>query len=220
MSGRAGPPADLPRLEAGHVLELRETIYRIFRTGGAHPVSWPTFRDYGPLIGGRFDHHVPPKGSSTARAMLYGAANVGDKAANVGDEAAIATCLVEAFQATRVIDRSDLTPYLAAFIPTRPLRLLDLRHNWPARAGTTGALNAGPHSRSHQWSRKIYATYTDLDGLLYPSAVAGIGGANVALYERATDAMPRQPLLNEPLTHVALALPLRRAADRFGFDLI
>lgn len=213
MSRRGAPPTTLPSLEAEDVVELEETIYRVYKTAGAHPAGWQTFRDFGPLIGGRFDHHMPPKGSATTRTVLYGAVNA-------GEEAAITTCLVEVFQATHVVDRFDQTPYLAAFDVTRPIRLLDLRHRWPGRAGTTQLLNSGPHSRSHRWSRKIYSSYGDIDGLIYPSAVAGIGGANVALYERGSDALPRRPLFNLPLTHTALGLPLRRAADRFGFDLV
>jgi len=195
------------------VIEVDDAIYRIFKTSGAHPASWQAFRSFGPLIGGRFDHHVPPKRDSATRAVLYGAVNA-------GDEAAIATCLVEVFQATRVIDRFDQAPYVAAFRPSRPVRLLDLRHRWPARAGATQALNSGPHSRSHRWSRKIYASYPNIDGLMYPSAVAGIGGANVMIFERALDSLPRQPLFNLPLTHAALVLPLKRAADRFAYDLV
>jgi hypothetical protein len=108
----------------------------------------------------------------------------------------------------------------AAFDPPRSVRLLDLRHRWPARAGATQALNSGPHSRSHRWSRKVYASYPDIDRLLYPSAVAGIGGANVMFFERAWDAILRRPSFNLPLTHTALVLPLRRAATRFGYDLV
>ena len=208
-----GPPSSLPALEAEDVAEVDQAIYRIFKTGGLHPAGWQSFRSFGPLIGGRFDHHVPPKRTSTTRAVLYGAVNA-------GDEDAIATCLVEVFQATHVIDRFDQSPYLAAFDPSRPVRLLNLRHRWPARAGATQALNSGPHSRSHRWSRKIYSSYPDIDGLLYPSAVAGIGGANVMLFERALDAIPRRPLFNLPLAHTALVLPLRRAADRFRYDLV
>jgi len=195
------------------VVAVDQPFYRIFKTASIHPAGWQTFRSFGPLIGGRFDHHIPPKRNSATRAVLYGAVNT-------GDEAAIATCLVEVFQAIHVIDRFDESPYLAAFEPSRSVRLLDLRHRWPARAGATQALNSGPHSKSHRWSRKIYSSYPDIDGLLYPSAVAGIGGANVMLFERALDAIARRPSFNLPLSHIALVLPLRRAADRFGYDLV
>jgi hypothetical protein len=165
------------------------------------------------MIGGRFDHHQPPKAESKTRAVLYGAINAS------GDEA-IATCLVEAFQSTRTIDRSTDSPYLVAFLPTRALRLLDLRLSWPSRAGVTQSLNNGPHGRSHAWSRRIYAAYDEIDGLIYPSAVAGIAGANVLLFERARTALPAYPELNLPLSHVALTRPLGRIAGRFGYILV
>ncbi|MGH7488302.1 MAG: hypothetical protein ACREMY_22295 [bacterium] len=45
-------------------------------------------------------------------------------------------------------------------------------------------------------------------------------GTTVMLFERASDALPRRPLFNLPLSHTALVLPMRRAADRFGYDLV
>jgi len=92
-------------------------------------------------------------------------------------------CLAEVFQAGRVIDRHTGTPYLAPFSPERPLRLLDVRGTWPARAGVTQILNTGSHRRAHEWSRQSYTAYPDLDGVLYPSAAAGIIGVNIVLYD-------------------------------------
>lgn len=161
-------------------------------------------------MGGRLDHHVPPKSTSKSRGTLYAAHG----------STAIETCLAEVFQGTRVIDRHDRAPYLAAFQLERSLRLLDLRDTWPARAGVTQILNTGSHTQAQAWSRKIHLSYIDLDGVLYPSAASGISGINIMLYERAAPTMPPRPLFNEPLSHTGLVLPLRRAADRFGYLLL
>lgn len=207
MSSFPRPPASLPGLRPEDVATIEGETWRVYFSDGPHPGSWRSFRYYGPVVGGRFDHHVPPQGLSTSRATLYAATDID-------------TCLAEVFQAGRVIDRHTGTPYLAAFSPERPLRLLDVRATWPARAGVTQILNTGSHRRAHEWSRQFYTDYPDLDGVLYPSAAAGIIGVNIMLYERAAAALPTRPLFNEPLTHTGLVLPLRRAAHRFGYLLI
>ena len=127
--------------------------------------------------------------------------------------------LAEVFQAGRVIDRHTGTPYLAALSPERPLRLLDVRGTWPARAGVRQILNTGSHRRAHEWSRQSYTDYPDLDGVL-PLGRSGHHRRDIMLYERAAAALPTRPLLNEPLTHTGSVLPLRRAAHRFGYLLI
>ena len=38
------------------------------------------------------------------------------------------------------------------------------------------------------------ADYPNLDGVLYPSAAAGVIGVNIMLYERAAAALPTRPL--------------------------
>ena len=44
-------PSQTVNLEAG------EKIFRVFRTEGPYPVSWNTFRYFGPTSS-RFDHHL------------------------------------------------------------------------------------------------------------------------------------------------------------------
>ena len=210
MPAFPSPPERLPDLRPDDVAEIDGRVWRVYFSAGAYPGTWRTFRSYGPVVGGRFDHHEPPKSSSTSRAVLYGAHG----------STAIETCLAEVFQGTRVIDRHDRAPYLAAFRLERPLRLLDLRDSWPARAGVTQIINSGSHTRAQAWSREIYLNYPDLDGMLYPSAASGISGANIMLYERAATALPSRPLFNEALSHTGLVLPLRRAAYRFGYFLL
>lgn len=56
--------------------------------------------------------------------------------------------LAEVLQGTRVIDRADRVPYLAAFTLDRPLKLLDLGGfaggTWPTRLGCDHSLDSGP----------------------------------------------------------------------------
>ncbi len=210
MPAFPSPPERLPDLRPDDVAEIAGHLWRVYFSAGAHPGTWRTFRSYGPVVGGRFDHHVPPKSSSTSRAVLYAA--IGPRA--------IETCLAEVFQGTRVIDRHDRAPYLAAFQLVRQVRLLDLRDSWPARAGVTQILNSGSHTQAQAWSRQVFLSYPDLDGVLYPSAASGISGANIMLFERAAPALPPRPLFNEALSHTGLVLPLRRAAYRFGYFLL
>lgn len=188
-----------------HDLARGTLLWRVYRTEGRHATSWNAFRSFGPAASGRFDHHPPPPADSAKRAILY-----------VGID--IATCLAEVYQRTRLVDRIDGRPYLAAFALPEEVRLLDTRSGWPTRAGASQALNTGAHSSAQAWSRAIYDAYEEIAGIRYPSAMWG-PGLNVALYERAKNAVPRRPLLHLPLDHPGLELPLRRTAAMIGYAL-
>jgi len=187
-------------------------LARIYRAGGTHPARWNQFREQGPVATARFDPHpVHREGSRRGRgtageAVLYAATD-------------LRTCLAEAFQATRVVDRRTGRPYLSVWRPARTLRLLDLAGTWPTRAGASQAISSGPRDRAREWARAIRAALPDIDGLWYRSSMDS-GNPAVCLWAPARDAMPEVPLLNQPLDASALALPLVRMARRLGYRLL
>jgi hypothetical protein len=168
-------------------------------------VTWSEFRHFGPTAGGRFDHQPPPPHDDPQRSIFY-----------VGLDA-IAT-LAEAFQETRVIDRRRQEPWLVGFELATELPILDTTRLWPTRAGASQAIATGRRTTAQAWSRAIHRSYANLAGVLYRSSMAG-GSLNVALYERATPAIPPTPALHLPLSHPGLALPLARAAAKLGYLL-
>ncbi len=204
------PPAGgLPplRSEDERVLPAGTPIWRIYHRGGPHPVAWAAFRAYGP-VDARFDHHEEPA-RQQRRKILYGAPSPDG----------IATCVVETFQATRVIDRLRHEPWLVGARLVRDLRLLDLTGDWPTRAGASQAINSGPRSRARRWSRRIYDDYRSIAGLYYCSSMNGNRPA-IALYERATNAFPARPRFNRPLLDAYVGAALRQIAGRFDWDVV
>ena len=183
-------------------------LWRIYFRAGRHPATWDQMRYYGPLRSARFDHHLDPPRVQD-RGILYAA---------TGDDA-IATCVAEVFQDTRLVDTGRNEPRLAAFTLTGDVALLDLTGKWPTRAGASANINSGPRPRCRRWSRTIYDAYPDLKGLYYASSMNSNEPA-VALYERASDTLPRSPVLNRPLSDAPLLIPLERIASELGYDLI
>ena len=198
---RRVPPA-VATLQAG------TKLWRIYFRDGSHPTTWDRMRYYGPVRSARFDHHLDPPGVQV-RGILYAA---------TGDDA-IATCLAEVFQDTRLVDTRRNEPRLAAFALARDVSLLDLGGKWPTVAGASANINSGPRPRCRRWSRTIYDAYPKLMGLYYASSMNGNEPA-VALYERASKAIPRLPLFNRPLSDATLLLPLENKAAELGYDLI
>lgn len=180
-------------------------IWRVYRAGGRHPVSWNTFRTHGPVANGRFDHHLLPAGDRSDRGIYYGALDA-------------ATAVVEAFQDTRTIDRAHEDPWLVALDLQYALPALDLKGSWPTKAGASQALATGRRDIARAWSRAIYAAYSNLHGLIYRSAMVG-GATNVGIYERGVSTLPDRPVLNLPLSHPGLTVPLNRIAETYGYDL-
>ena len=190
------------------VLPAGTRLYRIYFWGDEHPGGWNRFRDFGPLPDARFDHHFEPQGVR-GRAILYAA---------TGEEA-IATCVAEAFQETRLVDTRRRDPQLAAFSLAEDVPLLSLRGRWPTRAGASTNTNSGPRPRCQRWSRAIYDAYIGVHGLLYASSMNRNRPA-VALYERAARALPEAPDFNRALSDAALLAPLERIASSLGYDLV
>ena len=183
-------------------------LWRIYFRDGSYPTTWDRMRYYGPVRSARFDHHLDPPGVQD-RGVLYAVA---------GDDA-IATCLAEVFQDTRLVDTRRNEPRLAAFALARDVSLLDLDGKWPTVAGASANINSGPRPRCRRWSRTIYDAFPKLMGLYYASSMNGNEPA-VALYERASKAIPRLPLFNRPLSEATLLLPLENKAAELGYDLI
>lgn len=203
------PPASALREISPDIETLRagSRIYRIYFRGGRHPGAWSSPRAYGPAPGARFDHHTEPA-RVQERATMYAA---------TGSDA-IATCVAEVFQQSRLVDTGRHSPWLACFTLTREVPLLSLRGKWPTRAGASMNINSGPRPRCRRWSKAIYEAYPQARGLIYASSMNANEPA-IALYERAVSAIAASPTLNRPLSDPALLLPLERIASRLGYDL-
>ena len=209
------PRRPLITLRARDVRTLRRgtTLYRVYRTRGAHAAGWDAFRDFGPTSA-RFDPHLAPPHVQD-RHVLYAAGS-------------IATALAEAFGATRVIEASRDGPYLAGFRLARSVRLLDLASDWPTRAGASQAMSSGRKDIARAWAQAIFEEY-DTDGLWYPSSMSGTArrpgdprhhGYAVALFGAGSDALPAHPVLNLALDHPAIGAAIARVAERFGYGLV
>lgn len=200
---RAIPPEE-------RLLPAGTLLWRVYAAGGAHPARWDEFRAFGPVAGApacgsRFAHYTPPR-RAQERAILYGATE-------------IATCVAEAFQATRAIDCVSRAPWLVGFLPAADLRLLDLTGAWPTRAGASMLLASGPRGRARDWSRQIYAAYPQVQGLWYPSSMYA-HARSVALYKRTRAALPPDPLVHLPLSDPRLLPGLEAIGAAIGYDLV
>jgi hypothetical protein len=199
------PPARLPVGAEPVTLDEGTLLWRVYRAGGRHPMTWNGFRSYGPIAAARFDHHEPPPHDDPSRSIFY-----------ASDTAAAA--IVETFQDTRVIDRLDREPWLVGFELALDVVGLDLTGAWPTQAGASQAISSGRRDIARAWSRRIWSEYVDLDGLWYPSAMFG-AAHNLAAYERSLSKLPGHPALNLPLSHRGLEADLNRIAAAYGFDI-
>src|SRR5215218_6734439 len=195
-------PPDVETLSAG------TKLWRIYFRAGNYPATWDQMRYYGPRGSARFDHHLDPPRAQD-RGILYAATG----------KDAIATCVAEVFQDTRLVDTRRNEPWLAAFALMEDLSLLDLTGKWPTRVRASANINSGPRPRCRRWSRAIYDAYPDLMGLYHASSMNGNEPA-VALYERASKALPRLPVFNRLLSDAPLLVPIERIAAELGYDLI
>jgi hypothetical protein len=203
------PDRPVPAPEAGRgeitVLAPGAELVRIYFAGGPYPAEWNGFRTWGPT-GARFDHHLEPAGSRRDRAILYAGSD-------------LLTCVAEVFQRTRQIDVVVGEPYVAILRVARPVRLLSFASDWPTRAGASQALASGIRASARAWSRAIWEDLADVEGLAYPASMHH-GGLNVALYERAADALEADPVVNLTLGHRGLRPALRNAANALDYGLV
>lgn len=190
-------------------LPVGTRFWRLYFRGGLHPTRWSEFRHVGPLDG-RFDHHLfGETGDPTLqeRSVLYTARHPW-------------TCLAEAYQATRVINRDHKQPWLAAFEIAKRVRLLDLTGRFPTRSGASMGLMTGPRSVSRRWAQGFYEVYREAQGLTYPSSMHANEPAMV-LNDRAEGAevLPAVPAFHRALADPALLTVLRNAAHALGYLL-
>lgn len=206
MERLAPPPRPLVGLRAGDRFHLPAgtLLWRVHYRAGDHPTQWSEFRTWGPT-NGRFDPHTPPP-RDQERAVCY--------LAEHGP-----TCLAEVLQDTRVIERERDRPWLVGFRLAAPLVVLDATGTWPTRAGGGMTLHAGRRDDARQWAQAIYEDYPDLDGLRYPSSMAG-NRPCFALFERARAALPAAPALHRSLGDPALLPVLRGAAAEFNYEIV
>lgn len=179
---------------------------RTYNTAWTYWTSWNWFRPFGPVLGGRLDHHLlPPR--KQARKILYCSLDA-------------LTSLAEVFHQTGAIDPYRLAPRLVVFTLASALVLLDLTDEaWLTKTGAPSDLNRCAHPTAQEWSRAVYEAYPEIDGILYASA-RHPGGRNVALYEKAILALPATPDLDYPLSHPDLRTPLENAAIEIGYELV
>lgn len=205
--------------DAGWVREVPvgSALARIFRAAGPHPTAWHDFRTYGPLDA-RFDPHPDPPSDSPGEGVLY--ATLEHSAPAQDATSAFAACLLEVFQATRIVRRASGAPTLAMFESTRPLRLLDLSDSdWVAVAGGNAAISSGDRSASRAWARVIRAHYPRIDGVISASSV--VPSARIAaLWSPAVDALPQHPIAQLRLDRGELTGVIDRIAARYGYVVL
>lgn len=181
-------------------------LWRIYRRGGDHPGRWNQFRMYGPLASARYDQHEEPASVQNC-GILY--------AAREGT-----TCFAECFQDTRVIDCADREPWLVGFQLTREIKLLDLTGDFVTAIGASQLLNTtGERRIARAYARAFYQAFSDIDGLWYPSSMAGNRPA-VALFERAANAMQDRPFFHRALDDPAISTVIANAARKYNYGLI
>ena len=201
LAQRTGPH---PRRLPGGTL-----LWRIYFRAGENPTTWSMFRAYGPT-NGRFDHHLPDSLGAAQhqadRAILYLAADG-------------PTCIAEAFQEIRTIDRRSRDPWLVGLRIRRPVTLLDLTGTWPTRAGASMKISSGARPMAQRWSQTIYEAYPEIEGIYYGSSMHA-NQPCIALYERAAEALPERPLFNRSLNDPTWLEALRNAASDLGYSLV
>lgn len=160
----------------------------------------------------RFDHHPLPRRVHPQRAVSY--------LAGAGAVDPFEVAVLERFQASGLVDVSTDAPRVVLWTPTRSLRLLDLSGSkWLARVGGNAALMSGARGIARAWSRKIYRTYSDVDGLVWSSSVLP-PGRSMVLFERARDALPASPDGDRPLGEPFLLPVLARICQSYGLTLV
>ena len=184
-------------------------LARIYYSRGDHPQIWNQFRHFGSL-NSRWDHHLANsegKPEIQARGVYYAARDA-------------KTCLAEAFQATRLIDRLFKEPWLVVFELSKPVRLLDLTADFATRMGASMAIHSGSRGRARGWARDWYEACPEIQGISYAASMHG-GQPAIAFNERALMApfFPAHPLFHRALADDILLNPLKRAASELGYTL-
>jgi hypothetical protein len=190
-------------------LGARTILARIYFSRGEHPQVWNQFRYFGPL-NSRWDHHTFGASGNPemrSRGIYYAARDA-------------QTCLAEAFQATRRIDRVFQAPRLVIFETVARLKLLDLTGDFATRMGASMAIHSGSRGRARGWARDLYEAYPEIQGILYAASMHG-GQHAIALNERALKEplFPAHPLFHRALADDVMVDALKHAARALGYAL-
>lgn len=169
-----------------------------------HGGRWQLFREFGPHPNGRFDHLLPPA-QPQDRAVLSCAEK-------------LETCLAEAFQRTRTINRVHRKPRLASFQSTGQIELLNLSKEWLGMANADLAIGGGSRDTGRSLSTRIYEEFPSIQGLIYECALEG--AVAMTLYERAASALPNEAATDRALNDPMLAQTLQRIASRVDYDFV
>jgi hypothetical protein len=159
-------------------------------------------------VNARWDHHLPSSDGeprAQQRGIYYAARDA-------------KTCLAEAFQQTRRIDRAFQAPWLVVFETVAALAALDLTGDFATRMGASMAIHSGSRERARGWARDLYEAFPDVQGIQYASSMNG-GAAALALNERAVPLFPSHPLFHRALADDVMLDPLKHAARALGYAL-
>lgn len=204
MKVPATPPAAFV-VDPGHIRTFEGSLWRVFRTEGAHALGWNELRQYGPVPGMRFDPHPPPAGRHPGVGVMYTSTRP-------------VTAIGEAYQATRVIDRRMGGATIASWVPSRPLVLLDLTSNWPVLNGAAAAMMMDDKASTQAWARAIFERHGDvLDGLYHQSAINA--EPLVTLFSRAerVPAFPARVRFSARLSDATADEIVAQAVRRLGY---
>lgn len=174
----APPPPSQP-FPVIYSLLPNQYFYRIFDPTKRNATAL-TFRSYGPLQSGRFDHHranLSKPSTDLERSIFYAGMT-------------LECCLVEVFGDIGTIEIAE--QYLACLGLQRDLHLLDLRSSTKAEnAGTVQELTVVvARELTQSWSRYFYEhpeIYSSIDGIIHINRHNA--EETVTLYERAIDGL-------------------------------
>jgi hypothetical protein len=184
-------------------------LARIYYSRGEHPQVWNQFRYFGPL-NSRWDHQLSNEAGgprAQSRGIYYAAADA-------------KTCLAEAFQAARRIDRVFQAPRLVVFGTLARLKLLDLTGDFATRMGASMAIHSGSRGNARGWARDLYDAYPDVQGISYAASMHG-GKPAMVFNERALKEplFPANPLFHRALADDVMVDALKHAARALGYAL-
>jgi hypothetical protein len=151
------PPAALPPRPRLFELAPESLLVRFY-----HPAhgAWSAQRRYGPLPELRFDHHLPPLGSSSDRSVWYAATS-------------LLGAVAEAFGNLGFIDR-DCGRRVCLVRVRRPITVLDLVGTAPRTFGLDQRIaTSRDYTVCQEWARAFYQSYPTVRGLRWRGRQAG-----------------------------------------------
>ena len=196
---------------AYHTVPMGTLVFRLFTATGEHLSSWDKFRYLGPTAS-RFDHQFIKEDGVPwlqERGIMYLA---------LGNQA-IATCLAEFFQQTRVIDICSRSLVLAAFELLEPLKLLVLTGPFATKIGASMAIHSGQRARARRWAQQLYLAFPLAQGIHYCSSM-DMNAPAIALFERGGGTIPPTPVFHRCLDDMAMRHVVIDIAERIGYGLI